>query len=194
MAAPLRTPRTSWVQEGLRALGIGGPDAVRVEKLAEALVRLGRADPESTSGCCVSVPPLTASGCRNESARPQGGSPGLRRATASPAKRRSIQSTACRPSQQRCGRGRRRLLRQHEQQPGRACRKVRIESAASVSATPAAAGKQDRDPVTHDAGHDDDTVGCATGETQGSSGHRMTSPSSVVCAHCGFAQHGAAHG
>lgn len=37
MAAPLRTPRASWVQEGLRALGIGGPDAVRVEKLAEAL-------------------------------------------------------------------------------------------------------------------------------------------------------------
>lgn len=37
MAAPLRTPRTSWVQEGLRALGIGGPDAVRVEKLAAAL-------------------------------------------------------------------------------------------------------------------------------------------------------------
>jgi AcrR family transcriptional regulator len=37
MAAPLRTPRSSWVQEGLRALGIGGPDAVRVEKLAEAL-------------------------------------------------------------------------------------------------------------------------------------------------------------
>ena len=37
MAAPLRTPRTSWVQEGLRTLGIGGPEAVRVEKLAEAL-------------------------------------------------------------------------------------------------------------------------------------------------------------
>ncbi len=37
MAAPLRTPRTSWVHEGLRVLGIGGPDAVRVEKLAEAL-------------------------------------------------------------------------------------------------------------------------------------------------------------
>lgn len=37
MAAPLRTPRASWVEEGLRALGIGGPDAVRVEKLAEAL-------------------------------------------------------------------------------------------------------------------------------------------------------------
>ncbi len=37
MAAPLRTPRTSWIEEGLRALEIGGPDAVRVEKLAEAL-------------------------------------------------------------------------------------------------------------------------------------------------------------
>lgn len=37
MAAPLRTPRTSWVEEGLRALGIGGPDAVRIEKLADAL-------------------------------------------------------------------------------------------------------------------------------------------------------------
>jgi AcrR family transcriptional regulator len=37
MAAPTRTPRTSWIDEGLRALGVGGPDAVRVEKLAEAL-------------------------------------------------------------------------------------------------------------------------------------------------------------
>jgi AcrR family transcriptional regulator len=37
MAAPTRTPRTSWIQEGLRALGVGGPDAVRIEKLAEAL-------------------------------------------------------------------------------------------------------------------------------------------------------------
>jgi AcrR family transcriptional regulator len=37
MAAPTRTPRASWIQEGLRALGVGGPDAVRVEKLAEAL-------------------------------------------------------------------------------------------------------------------------------------------------------------
>jgi AcrR family transcriptional regulator len=37
MAAPTRTPRTSWIDEGLRALGIGGPDAVRIEKLAEAL-------------------------------------------------------------------------------------------------------------------------------------------------------------
>ena len=32
-----RTPRDSWVEEGLRALGVGGPDAVRIEKLAQAL-------------------------------------------------------------------------------------------------------------------------------------------------------------
>jgi AcrR family transcriptional regulator len=37
MAAPTRTPRTTWIEEGLRALGIGGPDAVRVESLAQAL-------------------------------------------------------------------------------------------------------------------------------------------------------------
>jgi AcrR family transcriptional regulator len=37
MAAPTRTPRISWIQEGLRALGVGGPDAVRIEKLAQAL-------------------------------------------------------------------------------------------------------------------------------------------------------------
>jgi AcrR family transcriptional regulator len=37
MAAPIRTPRASWVAEGLRALGVGGPDAVRIEKLAQAL-------------------------------------------------------------------------------------------------------------------------------------------------------------
>jgi AcrR family transcriptional regulator len=37
MAAPIRTPRTSWVEEGLRALGVGGPDSVRIEKLAQAL-------------------------------------------------------------------------------------------------------------------------------------------------------------
>lgn len=37
MPAPTRTPRTSWVQAGLQALGVGGPDAVRVEKLAQAL-------------------------------------------------------------------------------------------------------------------------------------------------------------
>jgi AcrR family transcriptional regulator len=32
-----RTPRAKWIEEGLRALGVGGPDAVRVEKLAQAL-------------------------------------------------------------------------------------------------------------------------------------------------------------
>jgi AcrR family transcriptional regulator len=37
MAAPTRTPRASWIDEGLRALGVGGPDAVRVENLAQAL-------------------------------------------------------------------------------------------------------------------------------------------------------------
>ena|SRR5436190_3082724 len=37
MAAPTRTPRASWVEEGLRALGTGGPDAVRIEKLAAQL-------------------------------------------------------------------------------------------------------------------------------------------------------------
>jgi AcrR family transcriptional regulator len=37
MAAPIRTPRASWIQEGLRALGVGGPDAVRIETLAQAL-------------------------------------------------------------------------------------------------------------------------------------------------------------
>ena len=37
MAAPVRTPRQSWIAEGLRALGVGGPDAVRIESLAQAL-------------------------------------------------------------------------------------------------------------------------------------------------------------
>jgi AcrR family transcriptional regulator len=37
MAAPTRTPRASWIEEGLRALGVGGPDAVRIEALAQAL-------------------------------------------------------------------------------------------------------------------------------------------------------------
>jgi AcrR family transcriptional regulator len=37
MAAPTRTPRVSWIDEGLRALGVGGPDAVRIENLAQAL-------------------------------------------------------------------------------------------------------------------------------------------------------------
>jgi AcrR family transcriptional regulator len=37
MAAPTRTPRTSWIEEGLRALAAGGPDAVRIEVLAKTL-------------------------------------------------------------------------------------------------------------------------------------------------------------
>ena len=37
MAAPTRTPRSSWIEEGLRALGVGGPDAVRIEALAQEL-------------------------------------------------------------------------------------------------------------------------------------------------------------
>jgi AcrR family transcriptional regulator len=37
MAAPIQTPRSSWVEEGLRALGVGGPDAVRIEALAQGL-------------------------------------------------------------------------------------------------------------------------------------------------------------
>ncbi|MBZ4321328.1 TetR/AcrR family transcriptional regulator [Streptomyces huiliensis] len=32
-----RTPREKWIEEGLRALAAGGPDAVRVEVLAQAL-------------------------------------------------------------------------------------------------------------------------------------------------------------
>jgi AcrR family transcriptional regulator len=37
MPAITRTPRNRWVEEGLRALADGGPDAVRVEVLAHAL-------------------------------------------------------------------------------------------------------------------------------------------------------------
>ena len=37
MAAPTRTPRSRWIEEGLRALAAGGPDAVRVEALAQAI-------------------------------------------------------------------------------------------------------------------------------------------------------------
>jgi len=37
MAAPTRTPRSSWIAEGLSALGVGGPDAVRIAVLAQAL-------------------------------------------------------------------------------------------------------------------------------------------------------------
>jgi AcrR family transcriptional regulator len=37
MAPPTRTPRSKWIEEGLRALSAGGPDAVRIEPLAKAL-------------------------------------------------------------------------------------------------------------------------------------------------------------
>jgi len=37
MAAITRTPRSMWIEEGLRTLAAGGPDAVRVEVLAQAL-------------------------------------------------------------------------------------------------------------------------------------------------------------
>lgn len=37
MAAETRTPRNKWIEEGLRALAVGGPDAVRVEALAKVL-------------------------------------------------------------------------------------------------------------------------------------------------------------
>jgi AcrR family transcriptional regulator len=37
MAAPTRTPRSNWIEAGLRALAAGGPDAVRIEPLAQAL-------------------------------------------------------------------------------------------------------------------------------------------------------------
>jgi AcrR family transcriptional regulator len=37
MAAPTRTPRTSWIDEGLRALAAGGPETVRIEPLAQTL-------------------------------------------------------------------------------------------------------------------------------------------------------------
>jgi AcrR family transcriptional regulator len=35
--ASLRTPRQTWIEEGLRALAAGGPDVVRVETVAKAL-------------------------------------------------------------------------------------------------------------------------------------------------------------
>jgi AcrR family transcriptional regulator len=37
VAPPTRTPPSRWIEEGLRALAAGGPDAVRVEALARAL-------------------------------------------------------------------------------------------------------------------------------------------------------------
>ncbi|WP_175407509.1 TetR/AcrR family transcriptional regulator [Streptomyces sp. TRM64462] len=33
----IRTPRNKWIEEGLRALAAGGPEAVRIEVLAQAL-------------------------------------------------------------------------------------------------------------------------------------------------------------
>ena len=37
MTPPTRTPRSRWIEEGLRALAAGGPEAVRIEPLATAL-------------------------------------------------------------------------------------------------------------------------------------------------------------
>ncbi|NEW37042.1 helix-turn-helix transcriptional regulator, partial [Nocardia cyriacigeorgica] len=37
MVAVTRTPKASWIEQGLRALASGGPDAVRVEALAQSL-------------------------------------------------------------------------------------------------------------------------------------------------------------
>ena len=37
MAAPARTPRSRWIEAGLRALAAGGPDAVRIDPLAKSL-------------------------------------------------------------------------------------------------------------------------------------------------------------
>jgi len=37
MAAPTRIPRSTWIAQGLRALAAGGPDAVRIESLAQEL-------------------------------------------------------------------------------------------------------------------------------------------------------------
>jgi AcrR family transcriptional regulator len=37
MAPPTRTSRSRWIEEGLRALAAGGPDAVRIEPLARTL-------------------------------------------------------------------------------------------------------------------------------------------------------------
>jgi AcrR family transcriptional regulator len=37
MAPPTRTPRNSWIEQGLSALAAGGPEAVRIESLAQAL-------------------------------------------------------------------------------------------------------------------------------------------------------------
>ena len=39
MAPPTRTPPARWIEEGLRALAAGGPDAVRVEAHVSAVLR-----------------------------------------------------------------------------------------------------------------------------------------------------------
>ena len=37
MAAPTRIPRSKWIDQGLRVMAAGGPDAVRIDPLAHAL-------------------------------------------------------------------------------------------------------------------------------------------------------------
>jgi AcrR family transcriptional regulator len=37
MARPIHTPPSKWIDEGLQALAVGGPDAVRIEALAREL-------------------------------------------------------------------------------------------------------------------------------------------------------------
>lgn len=37
MATPLRTPRSKWIEAGLDALAAGGPEAVRIEALAQTI-------------------------------------------------------------------------------------------------------------------------------------------------------------
>lgn len=37
MAPPVRTPRSKWIRAGLEALAAGGPEAVRIEPIAESL-------------------------------------------------------------------------------------------------------------------------------------------------------------
>jgi AcrR family transcriptional regulator len=37
VAPPTRTPRSTWIDEGLRALAAGGPDSVRIEALAKSI-------------------------------------------------------------------------------------------------------------------------------------------------------------
>jgi AcrR family transcriptional regulator len=37
MAPPTRTPPSQWIEEGLKALAVGGTDAVRIDRLAKSL-------------------------------------------------------------------------------------------------------------------------------------------------------------